>query len=90
MSDRVLYTITFNLEANLSRSSHTFTRVKRIADESRRTRTSKTAFVVMAQSVSTAGGPRTFVHVVTPGAVRVTSVSFGTFAVMTPREVSAQ
>lgn len=71
-------------------SSHTFARVERVPGESRGTRTPEAALVVVAQGVFAARRPRTLVQVVTPGAVRVPGVSFGTLAVVTAREVRAQ
>lgn len=71
-------------------SSHTFARVEGIADEARRTRAPEAALVVVALGVFAARRPRTLVHVVTPGAIRVARVSFGTFTVVAARKVCTQ
>lgn len=88
----VLYVIYNNIDlvTSLVWSSHTFTRVEWIADESRRTGTPETAFVVVTLGVFAAGRPRTFVHVVTSGAVRIARVPFRTFTVVSARKVCAQ
>lgn len=71
-------------------SSHTFARVEGIADEARWTRAPEAALVVVALGVFAARRPRTLVHVVTSGAIRVSRVPFGTFTVVTARKVCTQ
>lgn len=71
-------------------SSRTFTRVERVSGESRRTGTSEAAFVVVTLCVFAARRSQTFVHVITPGAIRIARVPFRTFTVVSTRKVCAQ
>jgi hypothetical protein len=71
-------------------ASDHFTRMEWVADESWRTGTPKTPFIIVTLCVFATRRLRAFVHVVTSGTVRIARIPFRTFTVVSARKVCTQ